>query len=114
MGEAYALSRHLGYDTAWLIDLLADTTAGPNLLRARGPAVAKALAGEEPPPAFSVETLLKDLKTMIGEAERLGQALPLAERALDVYEEASRSGFAGRDASTLAAFRSSRGSRTPS
>ncbi|MYZ47634.1 NAD(P)-dependent oxidoreductase [Propylenella binzhouense] len=104
LGEAYALSRHLGVDTAWLIDLLADTTGGPNLLKARGPAIATALAGEEPPPSFTVETLLKDLRTMIGEADRLGYGLPLAESALAVYEDAARSGWAGRDAGTLAAY----------
>lgn len=40
LGEAYALCRHLGRDEGWFIELLADTSGGPNILRARGPMIA--------------------------------------------------------------------------
>src|ERR671912_317598 len=42
LGEAYALCRHLDLDRAAMMDLFADTSGGPNLLKVRGPVIAKA------------------------------------------------------------------------
>lgn len=108
LGEAYSLCRHLGRDTAWLIDVMSDTSGGPNLLKARGPAIAQALAGKDPPPAFAMENALKDMRTMITEAKALGATLPITEATLRIYEEAGRNGWAGRDGATLAAYWPSR------
>jgi len=109
LGEAYALCRHVGRDPAWLVDLLSDTSGGPNLLKARGPAIAEALAGGDPPPAFGVDSIIKDLRTMVAEAGARDVELPMAELALRIYEEASASGWAGRDGATLAAYWPNRG-----
>jgi 3-hydroxyisobutyrate dehydrogenase len=108
LGEAYSLCRHVGRDPAWLIDLLSETSGGPNLLKTRGTAIAEALRGGDPPPAFGVDGVVKDLRTMVAEAEARGVGLPLAETALSIYEEASRKGWAGRDGATLAAYWPSR------
>jgi 3-hydroxyisobutyrate dehydrogenase len=51
----------------------------------------------------------KDLRTMVAEAKRLGMALPLAERALGVYDEASQAGWGGRDGTEMPVYWSSRG-----
>jgi 3-hydroxyisobutyrate dehydrogenase len=104
LGEAYTLCRHIGRDPGWLVDLLADTSGGPNLLKARGPAFAQALAGGEPQPAFGVDSIIKDLRTMVAEGETRSVDLPMATLALHIYEEASASGWAGRDGATLAAY----------
>lgn len=104
LGEAYSLCRHLGRDPAWLVELMSDTSGGPNLLKARGPAIAHALAGGDPAPAFAVDAVIKDMKTMLAEAEARGVTLPLTEAALGIYDEASRKGWAGRDGATLAAY----------
>jgi 3-hydroxyisobutyrate dehydrogenase len=109
LGEAYALCRHVGRDPAWLVDLLSDTSGGPNLLKARGPAIAEALAGGDPPPAFGVDSIVKDLRTMVAEAGARDVELPMTELALRIYEEASASGWAGRDGATLAAYWPNRG-----
>ncbi len=109
LGEAYSLCRHLGRDPAWLVELLSDTSGGPNLLKARGPAIAEALAGGDPAPAFGVDAVIKDMKTMLAEAEARGTTLPLTEAALRIYDEASRKGWAGRDGATLAAYWPDRG-----
>ena len=37
MGEAYVLCRHLKLDPKWLMELMADTSGGPNVLKNRGP-----------------------------------------------------------------------------
>ena len=41
LGEALALCRPLGLDPARIMDLLADTSGGPNVLKVRGAGVAE-------------------------------------------------------------------------
>jgi 3-hydroxyisobutyrate dehydrogenase len=64
MGEAYALCEHLGRDTQWFVDLMADSSGGPNVIRARGGAVALALADRDAGSAtFDCDSIRKDLRT---------------------------------------------------
>ncbi|MCC7275330.1 MAG: NAD(P)-dependent oxidoreductase [Alphaproteobacteria bacterium] len=108
-GEAYALCRHLDVDRGWLVELFADTSGGPNVLKARGAAVAKTLATMEAGSAtFDCDSIRKDLRTMVAEAHARGFDLPLAERTLAVYDEASRAGWGGRDCTELPAYWSAR------
>jgi 3-hydroxyisobutyrate dehydrogenase len=107
-GEAFALVRHLNLDPAWLVELFADTSGGPNVLRARGGAVALALQDKDPGSAtFDCDSLRKDLRTMVAEANARGFALPLAERTLAVYDQASSEGWGSKDCTELPAFWSS-------
>jgi 3-hydroxyisobutyrate dehydrogenase len=111
LGEAYALCRHLGQDPQAVMNLFADSSGGANVLKVRAPAIAKALAGEEfVAPAFDVDSIRKDLRTMLAEAKAQGVELPLVERTLAIYDEASRAGWGGRDGSSLPAYWSSRSS----
>src|SRR3954466_3124643 len=48
LGEALALSRPLGLDPDRVMDLLSDTSGGPNVLKVRGAAIAKMLKGGDP------------------------------------------------------------------
>ena len=69
LGEALALCRPLGIDPDRLMDLFADTSGGPNVLKVRGPAIARMLKGEDAGPVtFSLDTSAKDLRTMLAEA----------------------------------------------
>ena len=104
LGESLTLIRHLGQDPNWLMEFFADTSGAANVLKARGPLFAEALAGRDPPPAFDVSSIRKDLRTMIAEAGRLGTTLPLAERTLGVFDEAAEAGWDGKDGSSLPAF----------
>lgn len=107
-GEAYALCRHLGADTQWLVELFSDTSGGPNVLKARGAAVGRALAGQDPESAtFDCDSMRKDLRTMVAEGKALGFPLPLAERTLAVLDQASRDGWGGRDCTEMPAYWSS-------
>ena len=109
LGEAYALTKHLGKDTAWMMDLFADTSGGPNVLKVRGPNIAKALAGQDPgPPAFDVDSIRKDLRTMLAEAGAKGFDLPLVARTLSIFDEAAEKGWGKRDGSSLPAYWTSR------
>jgi 3-hydroxyisobutyrate dehydrogenase len=104
LGEAITLCRHLGHDPAWLMEFFSDTSGGANVLKVRGPAIAEALSGGNPAPAFDIASIRKDLRTMIAEAEARGASLPLAERTLAVYDEAAKEGWDARDGATLPSF----------
>ena len=109
LGEAYALCRHLDLDRAAMMDLFADSSGGPNLLRVRGPVIAAALSGDtSAPPTFDVDSIRKDLRTMIAEGEARGVDLPIVRQALAVYDRASEAGWGKRDGSSLPAFWSSK------
>jgi 3-hydroxyisobutyrate dehydrogenase len=112
LAEAYVLCRHLQLDNTWLMEFLSDTSGGPNVLKNRGPAIAAALNGKDPgPPAFDVELICKDLRTMIAEAKARGASLPLAERTLAIYDDAARDGWGKRDGSWLPAYWPNHGKR---
>ncbi len=109
LGEAYALCRHLNLDRAAMMDLFADTSGGPNMLKARGPVIAAALSGDgSAPPTFDVDSIRKDLGIMLAEGRARGFDLPLARQTLAVYDQAAEAGWGKRDGSTLPAFWSSR------
>jgi 3-hydroxyisobutyrate dehydrogenase len=109
LGEALALCRPLGIDPARLVDLLADTSGGPNVLKVRGPAIAKMLRGEDAGPVtFSLDTSAKDLRTMLAEAADRGIDLPVVKETLACYEEASRHGLGDGEVSALPVYWQSR------
>jgi len=102
LGEALALCRPLGLDPARLMDIFADTSGGPNVLKVRGGTIAAALSGKDTGAVtFDVDSIRKDMQTMIEEARALGGALPVTERALECYDQAAREGLGGNDASAL-------------
>ena len=91
LGEALALCRPLGLDPARIMDLLADTSGGPNVLKVRGPAVASMLkGGDSGPVTFNIDSAVKDLRIMLAEGKARGLELPLVERTLACYEETRR------------------------
>jgi 3-hydroxyisobutyrate dehydrogenase len=105
-GEAMALVRHLDRDPAWLVELFTDTAGGTNVLKARAAAVAAALAGGDGgTPAFDVDAMRKDLRTMAEEAMSRGIDLPLVSRTYEVVDTISREGFGGRDCTYVPAYR---------
>ncbi len=102
LGEALALCAPLGLEPARLMDILGDTSGAPNMLKVRGPAIAAALAsGTVGAPTFDVDSIRKDLRTMIEEAESLGASLPVAARALECFDEAAREGLGASDGIAL-------------
>jgi 3-hydroxyisobutyrate dehydrogenase len=105
LAEAYLLMRHLKLDNAWLMEFLAETSGGPNVLKARGPAIAAALAGGDTGAiTFDIDLVLKDLRVMLDEAKRRGITMPLTERTLDIYDGAGKDGWGPRDAAWLPAY----------
>jgi len=109
LGEALALCRPLGIDPARLIDLMADSSGGANVLKVRGPAIARMLKGEDPGEVgFTVEQAMKDLRTMLAESAARGIELPAVAQTLTSFEEAAGHGLGGTEAAGLAAYWSTR------
>ena len=87
LGEALLLCKPLGLDPARLMDIFADTSGAPNVLKVRGPAIAAALAGKDTGAiTFDIDSIRKDLQTMIEEAQALGGTLPVTARALECFD----------------------------
>jgi 3-hydroxyisobutyrate dehydrogenase len=105
LGEALSLCRSVDVDPARLIDIFADTSGGPNMLKVRGAAIAATLQGKETTPVtFDVDLIRKDLRTMLEEAAALSVRLPLVTQALERYDEAARNGLGASDATMLPAY----------
>ena len=97
--EAMSLCRHLGKDPAWFIDVFADTSGGTNALKMRGPALTAVLGGKDPgPTTFNIDSIRKDLRTMLEEGKGLGAELPVTARTLELYDDVARQGFGDKDA----------------
>ncbi|HXM83339.1 MAG TPA: NAD(P)-dependent oxidoreductase [Burkholderiales bacterium] len=102
--EALSLCQPLGIDATRLMDIFADTSGGPNMLKTRGKAIASVLSGNDPGPVtFNVDSMRKDMRTMIEEARALGRELPVVERALECFDSAARAGLGEADCAMLPA-----------
>ncbi len=112
LGEALALSHSLGLDPVRLMDLMADTSGGANVLKVRGPMIATMLKGGDPGPVtFNLDGGIKDLRSMLAEGQARGIELPLVERTLACFEEASRNGLGHQEGSGLSVYWSQRKTR---
>lgn len=109
LGEALALCRPLGLDPDRMMDLFADTSGGANVLKVRGSALAAMLKGNDPGPVtFSLDNGLKDLRIMLAEGKAHGIELPLVEKTLACFEEASRHGLGASEGAGLSVYWSKR------
>jgi len=105
LGEALALCRPLGLDPARIMDLLADTSGGPNVLKVRGAGVAQMLkGGDAGPVTFDVDSAVKDLRTMVAEGKARGVELPLTATTLGCYEETKRNVSGAAEISTVSVY----------
>jgi 3-hydroxyisobutyrate dehydrogenase len=111
LGEALSLVRPLGLEPARVMDILADTSGAPNMLKNRAASIATQLAGGDVPPTVEVDVMRKDLRTMVDEAKALGVALPVAARALECFDRASRDGIGAADCTKMPAYWVERGGR---
>ncbi len=103
-GEALSLCKSLGIEPARLMNIFADTSGGPNVLKGRGASLAAALSGADSGAvSFNVDSIRKDLRTMLEEAHALGMELPVTARALECFDQAAAEGLGASDAVALPA-----------
>ena len=106
LGEAISLTRDFGIPPAKMLEIFGESSGGINGLKVRGPAFVKALeTGQRPPVGFTIDGVIKDMKIMLGWAKGMGVALPVLDRAVDCYAEASQAGWSDQDNCTVAFHR---------
>jgi 3-hydroxyisobutyrate dehydrogenase len=104
-GEAFALCRDVGFEPKRLLDLFTDISGTTNALKMRAPMLVAMLEGRDPGAVtFDIDVARKDLRTMLAEAKLRGVELPLVERTLACFDEASRNGLGKQDGSALSAY----------
>jgi len=105
LGEALALCRPLGLDPARIMELLSDTSGGPNVLKVRGAGVAAMLkGGDGGPVTFDIDSAVKDLRTMLATGKAQGLELPLVEQTIACYEEARRKVSGAAEVSAVSVY----------
>ena len=112
LGEALALCRPLGLDPGRIMDLLSDTSGGPNVLKVRGATIADMLkGGDGGPVTFDIDSAVKDLRTMLAEGRNRGLDLPLVEKTLACYEETKQNVSGAAEVSAVSVYWASRAKR---
>ena len=101
LGEALSLVQHLRLEPQRLMDILADTSGAPNMLKNRAGAIAAALGGKENSPSVTIDTLKKDLAEMVAEARACGYDTFVTQAALQAFEKASAAGLGAKDCTAL-------------
>ncbi|MDP1532855.1 MAG: NAD(P)-dependent oxidoreductase [Rubrivivax sp.] len=101
-GEALSLIQPLGLDPQRVVEIFAETSGGPNMLKVRGAAIAQALAGTGAGAvSVSVATMRKDMNAMLEQAALQQSALPLTALALQCFERAAGAGLDAADCTQL-------------
>lgn len=102
LSEALSLLQPLGLEPARVVEILSETSGGPNMLKVRGPMIARALGGDASGQiTVDVATMRKDLRAMLDQAAAQRYRLPLTALALQTFEQAGASGLDAADCTQL-------------
>ncbi len=104
LGEALKLLDGTGLSGERIVSLLAESSAGPNVLKNRAQVVADTIDGTDQPGTFDIAGLAKDLRLALKLAGQGGATLPVAETVLKAYEAGLAQGLGGKDGASLARF----------
>lgn len=102
LGEALVMLDQSGIPAETAISLMAESSAGPNVLKNRAQVVIDTLNGTDQPGTFDINGLAKDLALALRHAAAGGHVLPLAEAARESYDRAIAAGLGRYDGSSLA------------
>lgn len=101
LAEAMALLDGAGIAVDKAISLIADSSAGPTVLKNRPQVVVDTLQGSDQPGTFDIAGLAKDLKLALRQAAAGDRRLPLSEAAQASYERALAQGLGRFDGASL-------------
>lgn len=104
LGEALHMVDGLALDGARFVSIIADSSAGPNVLKNRADVVAQTIDGSDQPGTFDINGLYKDLRLALAWGKAKGRVLPMSAEAAKSYEAAIKEGLGGFDGSTLTRF----------
>ncbi len=112
LGEALSLVEPLGLEPQRVIDILSDSSGGPNMLKVRGGMIAQTLNHKKSDQVtVNVATMRKDMQAMLDQGHATHKSLPLTALALQQFESAAQSGWDAKDCSELLVWWLSQGSR---
>jgi len=112
LGEALSLIDHLKLDPQRVVDILSESSGGPNMLKVRGPLLVQALGHQKNDTVtVDVATMRKDMRTMLALAQTNHRELPLTSMALQKFNEAADSGLDGKDCTQLPVWWLGQGAR---
>ena len=101
LAEAMTLLQGTGIPAEKAVSLIADSSAGPTVLKNRAQVVVDTLAGTDQPGTFDIAGLAKDLDLALRFAAVGSSRLPLSEAARASYDRALAEGLGRFDGATL-------------
>ncbi len=102
LGEALTMIAPLGLEPQRVIDVLTESSGGPNMLKVRGGMIAAALGGDKNGPiTVDVATMRKDLRAMLQHAQSQHREIPLTAQTLANFDRAADSGLNHADCTQL-------------
>lgn len=104
LAEALAVLEGSGITPETAISVIADSSAGPAVLKNRAQVVIDTLNGTDQPGTFDIAGLTKDLDLALRQAALSGQELPLSNEARKSYGQALDRGLGGFDGASLTRF----------
>ena len=100
--EALSLIQPLGLDPKRVVEIFAETSGGPNMLKVRGATIAQALGGNSSAPvSVDVATMRKDVRSMLAQGQLQQVELPLTALALQCFDRAAATGLDAADCTQL-------------
>lgn len=102
LGEVLALLEGSDIDPGTAIDVLADSSGAPAMLKGRMAVIARTLAGEDVPGSFDLAGLAKDMRLAISAAGGAGHDMALSRQAVAAYDAAIAAGHGGAEGAVLA------------
>ena len=104
LSEALSMLEDSGISADTAISLIADSSAGPAVLKNRAKVVIDTLGGTDQLGTFDIAGLAKDLNLVLSQAEHIGKTMPISQAARESYREAIAAGLGGFDGSSLTRF----------
>lgn len=108
LGEALTLLEGSGITPETAVSVIADSSAGPAVLKNRAQVVIDTLNGTDQPGTFDINGLAKDLRLALRQAGASGHGLALAGAAEKSYSDAIEKGLGGFDGASLTRLLSGR------
>ena len=104
LGEALAMLDGSGIPAEQAISVIADSSAGPAVLKNRAQVVIDTLNGTDQPGTFDLAGLTKDLGLALEQAALKGAPMPVSEAVRESYRQALAEGLGGFDGASLTRF----------
>lgn len=101
LGESLVLLRGADIPAELAISLIADSSAGPTVLKNRPQVVVDTLGGTDQLGTFDIAALMKDLRLALALAQAEGADLPMADAAEARYQAAIEAGLGRFDGASL-------------